>query len=303
MSTIVSTSTAAPGLCGTRVGQLERLVATLALDDVEAADRLLRLGERAVCDERLLARSHDDGVVAQRLAEHVRASLAQHRRERDVLADDRASLVRGQRGLRLAVAVDQEQESHRSSSVFRMRRRRSGAFDSNSAGRDAGRVVRLVRLHDLVLRIDRDEPLDRRTRVTFRVTDAPAARPAKVNVPTPWTVTTKTPAAAVPRFVIVKLVPVTRADDEVGLRERRDRHGEAPAARVPARVAGGAGDRRRADGEGRRRTRASSSGTTAPSTRSVGRRRVGHRRALRARRLHACGSPGASARAPSCRPR
>ena len=44
---------------------------------------------------------------------------------------------------------------------------------------------------------------------TFRVADAPAARPAKVNVPTPWTVTTKTPAAAVPRFVIVKLVPVT----------------------------------------------------------------------------------------------
>ncbi len=52
--------------------------------------------------------------------------------------------------------------------------------------------------------------------VTVRVTDAPAASPRIVKVPTPWTVTTKTPAAALPRLVILKLVPVTELTTRSG---------------------------------------------------------------------------------------
>ncbi len=66
----------------------------------------------------------------ERLAENVGAALAEHRAVGDVLADDRAPLVRRHRRLGLAVAVDQEQESHlSSSSVFPVRRMRSGAID------------------------------------------------------------------------------------------------------------------------------------------------------------------------------
>jgi hypothetical protein len=62
--------------------------------------------------ERLLAETDDRGLPAERLAEDVDATLAQHLAVAHVLGDDRASLVRRQRGLRIRVSVDQEQESH-----------------------------------------------------------------------------------------------------------------------------------------------------------------------------------------------
>ena len=92
--------------------QLERLVATLALDDVEAADRLLRLGERAVDDEGLLARSHDDGVVARTprraRARRVRAASTRtrcaRRRSRVARPRQRGLRLRGRRGSETGIA-------------------------------------------------------------------------------------------------------------------------------------------------------------------------------------------------------
>ena len=55
--------------------KLERLFATLALNDVEAADGFLRLGERAVRDERSLAGSYDGHISGERLAQHVDAAF------------------------------------------------------------------------------------------------------------------------------------------------------------------------------------------------------------------------------------
>ena len=58
-------------------GKLERLVAALALDDVEPSDRFLRLRERPVRDERLLAGTDDRRRLAafERLAQDVGAAL------------------------------------------------------------------------------------------------------------------------------------------------------------------------------------------------------------------------------------
>ena len=93
-------------------GEVEGLVAAGALDHVDPADPLFRLRERPVGDDGLFARPHDRGLPAQRLSEDVGAGLAEHRREGDVLVDDRAALLRAHRSLDFAVSVDQEQESH-----------------------------------------------------------------------------------------------------------------------------------------------------------------------------------------------
>ncbi len=93
-------------------GQIDRLDTARAVDDVEPTEGLLRLGEGTVGDECLFARTDGDGLIGERLAEDMDPALAEHGREGHVLADDRASLVRGQCGLGFAVAMDQEQESH-----------------------------------------------------------------------------------------------------------------------------------------------------------------------------------------------
>src|SRR5439155_12116796 len=76
-------------------GQLERLLATRTVDEVEAADRLLRLGERTVGDEGIRPGTHDGRRVAglERLARDMCASLAQHVGEGKVLFDDRAAVA------------------------------------------------------------------------------------------------------------------------------------------------------------------------------------------------------------------
>ena len=73
--------------------ELGGLLDRLGLDDVEAAERLLRLEERAIGDDQLRSPSKRTvraglGLV-ERLADHVRAALAQDVGERDVLVDDR----------------------------------------------------------------------------------------------------------------------------------------------------------------------------------------------------------------------
>src|SRR3954451_747715 len=82
---------------------LHSCLLVLALDHVEPAELLLRLGERPVGHEPV---AHEPGAFSafERRAEDVRARRAQLARERDVLLHERAPLLRRERRLGLLVS-------------------------------------------------------------------------------------------------------------------------------------------------------------------------------------------------------
>ena len=87
----------------------------LGLQDVEAAERLLRLEERAVGDEHpspsnRTVRPASGGASASPTT--LRAALCEVSTERDVLVDDRPALVIGHGRFGGGIAVEQEQELH-----------------------------------------------------------------------------------------------------------------------------------------------------------------------------------------------
>src|SRR4029450_3669357 len=110
--------------------------ATLALDDVVAAECLLRLRERAVRDDRAAAssRPHRErgGATGKRLPTDERAAFPEPTAESQVRLDDRATLLGRQRRLRRLVTVQQEQVLHFFTSSSHSSHRRSAAsiFDT-----------------------------------------------------------------------------------------------------------------------------------------------------------------------------
>src|SRR5947208_1279106 len=91
--------------------ELERPLLALRLDEVVAAERLLRLCERAVGDEGLaVADPHGHGLLdALQLRTVLRRGVA---RDRTVLVVDRAELVLRELRPRLRVVVDQQHVLH-----------------------------------------------------------------------------------------------------------------------------------------------------------------------------------------------
>src|SRR4051794_2950400 len=92
----------------------ERLVLRRDLNEVEAAELLLRLHERPVGDDPV---ADELAAVLERLAGNERAAFAEPTRELHVLRDDPPPLVARQRRLALRVAPQQDQIAHRSSFV------------------------------------------------------------------------------------------------------------------------------------------------------------------------------------------
>src|SRR5262249_32269372 len=110
---------------------LERLVERLCLDQVVAAELLLRLGERPVGDDLLAVADADGDALRRRLelvATNVRTALLELRQKRAVLLVQRGLVLVGQGPVRLLVAVDQQQVLHEMppSSRSMSRARRTG---------------------------------------------------------------------------------------------------------------------------------------------------------------------------------